>query len=142
MGLFLARITVSKTLNSLFFCLLFTLSSLASADEINDENSVNNKKERLSKPSNTDSHTNNITTAIRHHYTPPTTTVGRGPVNATIRLDDTGNVIAVSVTGSSEPINQAVMSAIHKASPLPIDLENPHDYAHIVIRFKIPKPAL
>lgn len=141
MGVFNARITISKTLNSLFFCLLFTLSSLASADEINDKDSVTNKKERLSKPSNTDSHTNNITTAIRHHYTPPIT-FGRGPVNATIRLDDTGNVIAVSATGSSEPINQAVMSAIHKASPLPIDLENPNDYAHIVIRFRIPKPAL
>ena len=141
MGEFNARITISKTLNSLFLCMLFTLSSLASADEINDENSVNNKKEGLSNFSSSDSHKKSIMAAIRDHYTPPIT-FAREPVKAIIRLDDKGNVITVSATGPSEQTNQAVMSAIREASPLPIDLENPHDYVQIVIQFTMSKSAL
>ena len=139
MGLFLARITASKTLRSLFFCLLFTSS--ASACEINDKDSVTNKKECLSNFSSSDSHKKSIMTAIRDHYTPPIT-FAREPVKAIIRLDDKGNVITVSATGPSEQINQALMSAIREANPLPIDLEKPHDYAQIVIQFTMPKSAL
>ena len=141
MDLFLARITASKTFRSLFFCLLFTSSSLASACEINDENSINNKKEHLSKPYSSDSNKNSIMAAIRHHYISPIT-FAREPVKAIIRLDKTGRVIAVSAIGSSEQVNQAVMSSIREASPLPIDLDNPDDYSQIVIQFTMPKSAL
>ncbi|MGO2339929.1 MAG: TonB C-terminal domain-containing protein [Psychrobacter sp.] len=141
MEFFLARITTARTLNSLFFCLLFTSSSLASTSEINDENSVNNTKEHLSKSYSSDSHKKSIMTAIRDHYTPPIT-FAREPVKAIIRLDKTGRVIAVSAIGSSEQVNQAVMSAIREASPLPIDLDNPDNYSQIVIQFTMPKSVL
>lgn len=77
---------------------------------------------------------NSIISDIRHNFEPPFN--NKGQVTLRIRLDKSGNVLSVSASGANAQLNQAAVEAVKKASPLPIDLDNPNKYSNIIVSFQ------
>lgn len=101
--------------------------------ETNMPNISTNDKETSSITPN--SHSKDIASTIRHNFIPPVNSA-RERVKLTIRLDEKGNVLSASASGSNERLNQAAIRAAWTSSPLPIDLDNPNKYSYIIVNFQ------
>lgn len=112
------------------------LAGSNSANNVSDANSNedDNDNEKIHSTSNLEK--NDIASAIKHNYIPPANS-DKGQVVLNIKLDKRGKVLSVSASGPNELVNQAAIKAVMKASPLPIDLKNPNDYAKISVYFQI-----
>lgn len=77
-----------------------------------------------------------IISKIQSKLVTPVETQGLS-TSLSLKLDSRGNVKFARASGPNAVVNQAVEKAAHAASPLPIDLDNPANFANLTINVSI-----